>query len=215
MMIISKLILNLNNPSARQAIRNCHDMHRNLMKAFSQDVNSAARSELGVLYRITTSKNHVFIYVLSREFPDWIKVEKNGLACIGQRDLSYVEKTIENGDILRFNILASTAKKVSDGGKNGRRIFLKSEEERLRWLENKACQHGFSLITCKEVEQVKQYGSKKKDNSDTMYLQGVIFSGILKVINKEKLMNAFENGIGAEKAYGMGLLLLSKYKWQI
>lgn len=209
-MIFSKLALDLNNPSARQALRNCHDMHRNLMKAFRQAAEEVPRNELGVLYRVSVRKNQVFIYVLSKELPDWMKVAGNGLACVGLKDLSGVEKTIRSGHMLRFNILAATMKKVPVEGRNSRRIFLKTEEERLNWLEHKASQNGFRLMICKELKQVKQYGNKTRDGLDAMYLQGVVFSGVLKVIDTEKFMNAFENGIGAEKAYGMGMLMVSK-----
>jgi len=70
----SQLRLDRRNPSVRQALGNCGDMHRNLMKAFDiPDHTPNARESISLLYRLMKQGNQIQLYVMSNEMPDWTR----------------------------------------------------------------------------------------------------------------------------------------------
>jgi CRISPR system Cascade subunit CasE len=83
--------------------------------------------------------------------------------------------------------------------------MLTSPEERGKWLMNKAEQHGFKILWVREDGQSKAFVRK---NNGLAVHTGVKFRGELEIINEDKFQKAFCNGIGAGKAYGMGMLML-------
>ena len=69
-MFLSKIIVDVHHPSARQALINANDMHRNIMAGFSMSrTNDTPRANVQVLYRIFSSCDQTFILVSSIERP--------------------------------------------------------------------------------------------------------------------------------------------------
>ena len=107
--------------------------------------------------------------------------------------------------MLRFNLMAMPSKKVkTDGLKNSKRVFLGKESDRREWLYNKAAQNGFEVLSYIETDK-----SDNRIKNDCGY-KSVVFNGILKITDKEKFYDAYQYGIGAEKAFGCGMLLVSR-----
>lgn len=202
-MYLSKLVLDISHPSVRQALRNCQDMHRNLMKAFS-----GTREEAGMLYRLEKKRNALEVYVLSAQYPCWIHIAGNGYQCIGVKDISALREMYREGAVLRFDLRACPSKKVQGKARNSKRVFLRSEQERMEWLIRQAKKYGFSLIDahetgiCGHVE-----GSKGTDRID---YTTVDYSGVLHIDNPESFWNSYILGVGAGKAYGIGMMLLAR-----
>ena len=201
-MIFSRLMLDIGNPSVRQALRNCQDMHRNLMQAFDGE-----RREVNLLYRLIERRDRIELYALSNEMPRWERIAKQGYSCTGIRDISALREKYREGAVLRFELLACPAKKCSFNGKNSRRVFLRTETERLEWLECQAKKYGFSLLQIQESGLRGQIIGGKEGNK--LRFGTTVFSGHLQITNPEMFWNSYMKGIGAGKAYGMGLLMLS------
>lgn len=209
-MYLSKIILDVRHPSARQALRDVNDMHRNLMAGFDiPAAQGAPRAENHVLYRLFSNREQVYLLVSSAVRPDPRALSARGYhtedAMI--RDVSALEGVLVNGKRLRFELLASPCKKVDAGGKNSRREFLKTPEERMAWLCRKGEQGGFQVLVADEisgrVDVCGRRGAMPIKNS------AVLFSGTLRVTDQQTFWQSYVNGIGPGKAYGMGMLNLA------
>ena len=111
--------------------------------------------------------------------------------------------------MLGFDLLAAPSKKVVEPGmKNSKRKFLSAPEERLRWLLRKAEQNGFELLSQEEVGQTVSAVSHKQEKGGFMRFSACRFTGILRITDAEAFQNALCCGIGPEKAYDCGMLLI-------
>lgn len=157
-MYFSKLMLDVRNPSARQALRNCQDMHRNLMQAFDED-----RRESVFLYRLIETRDRLEIYALSGIEPRWDRIAKLGHRYVGMRDVSALREMYRENAVLHFELLTSPTIKHRFDGKNSRRVFLRTESERLDWLERQANKGGFYLLEAHETGVSSQVNGSKAE----------------------------------------------------
>ena len=178
-------------------------MHRTLMKGFD-----CTREEAGMLYRVVRTDEAVFIYVQSVVCPQWIRIEKSGYQCTRMQDISALLEKLQQDMVLRFSLLACPSKKVKGKGKNSQRVLLRGTEERLEWLKREGEKHGFILLEAHESAKELKFSGKKA--SGEFFLSGVPFEGILQITNDGAFQEAFKHGIGPEKAYGFGMLMLSR-----
>lgn len=202
-MYLSKLELDMRNPSVRQALADCQDMHKNLMTGFD-----GTRKETGVLYRIERSKASVCLYVLSAQQPDWTPTESRGYRCVGIRDISALRELYKEGDVLAFSLRACPAKKVYTGRKNSRRVFLRTEQERKAWLVRQGDKYGFILLDARETRKADWIEGNKQENH--MAFGAAEFQGVLRIQSAERFWQSYCSGFGSGKAYGMGLMLLQR-----
>ncbi len=178
-------------------MRDRNDMHRNLSRGFDD----------GILYRVQETGSSIQVLVLGDSLPKEEELEKNGFSVSGSSDLSSLPGSYREGSVFRFNLLASPSKKVKAGAKNSRRIFLRQPEDRLIWLARQAEKYGFELLSCNERYSLERIQVGRA--TGTFRLSASEFAGVLRIRDAELFWKAFRDGIGAEKAYGMGMLLLS------
>lgn len=203
-MYLSKLLLDIANPSVYQALRDCQDMHRNIMKAFDQD-----RKSVQMLYRLVERKECIQLYVYSSVQPDWNRVTGNGYLLQDMKEISALPTLYGRDSILHFNLLACPSKKVTvEGKKNSTRVLLKTPEERENWLRKQAEKYGFTVLQCTQPSADKQISGKRGGN--VVLFHAVEFDGVLQITDPEIFWQAYSKGIGPEKAYGTGLLMLSR-----
>lgn len=208
-MFLSSIQLDLSSPSVRQCLRDCQDMHRTIMQAFPDVMDAQSRRSCGVLYRIMHRHAAIRAYVLSGHCPHWEAIADLGFGCEGVKDVSNLPSAFREGRRLSFDALLCPTKKVVRPDGNSRRAFLASAADRAGWLDRKGEQNGFVIEWVREDGQVIQSGVRGKDKSSVMHHVGVRFRGVLVVTDKEVFSGAFARGIGAGKAYGFGLLMLS------
>lgn len=209
-MYMSRLEVDITHPSARQALNNCGDMHRNLMSAFPQMASQdAARRSIGLLYRRIERKHCIELLTLSAVAPDREALRRHGLEmdCHSPKDVSDLESVFQSGRLLRFELLAAPSKKVAAEGKNSRRVGLGSPEERLDWLERQGKKYGFALCEAQEDAQTVWIRGKKKDMLISYAARN--FKGILRIEDGAAFWRAYGQGIGPGKAYGMGMLMVA------
>ncbi len=204
-MYLSRLSLQITLPSVRQSLRNCQDMHKTLMQAFD-----CSREEASLLYRVFRTDRSLYLYAQSMALPQWDHIEKNGFLCEKMQDISALEESFNENMILRFSLLACPAKKVKGEGKNSKRVLLREEEERHEWLKKQGEKYGFSLLEAHETAKEEKLSGTKQ--SGQFFVVGIPFEGVLQITDLELFKKGFRNGIGAEKAYGLGMLMLSRYQ---
>ena len=200
-MILSRFHLDMHSKEARKCLSDCQIMHRSIMRLFH-----CARQDSKVLYRLNTA--NLYIYILSEMPPDLNDIPA-GMFPKGQKNMQSWEEQLAPGQYYNFDMLVSPAKKVAeDGAKNSRRRFLRTPPERLAWLERKAEQSGFALLRTQENGNTSIYGRHHEEAGGKFYCPAVRFQGLLQVLDREKFLHAWKNGIGPGRAYGQGMLLL-------
>lgn len=95
--------------------------------------------------------------------------------------------------------------------KNGARVPLTNSSDLITWLERKAESGGF--IIQKDSLQINAEGQESFFRKGTYGTHNSInFKGILQVIDPEKFISVFAQGLGSAKGFGFGLLILSPLK---
>jgi CRISPR-associated protein Cas6/Cse3/CasE subtype I-E len=149
---------------------------------------------------------------LSELKPDFPLICEDGFAFYGCRDITEFIESFEDGSHYSFDILLNPSKKVlrEDGG-NSRRTILKTQEERSAWLKRKAEASGFSIEWVREEGGgQKIFGRHDDSTGGEMYIDCIRYKGVLMITDNILFAEAYKKGIGSEKAYGLGLLLLGK-----
>ena len=202
-MILSLLTLDLRSPSVRQSLLDCQDLHRSIMRAFD-----TGRCEAKVLFRLIRSDRNIQVYVQSDAVPQWERIEPNGFHCEKMKDISQLPESFHAGQVLHFSLFGCPSKKVAGEGKNSRRVILRGEEAQLDWLKRQGDKYGFVILEAHTAGKGEQLSGKKPSGS--FQITGIPFEGVLQVKDPEAFRKGFENGIGAEKAYGFGMLMVNR-----
>lgn len=204
-MFLAKFRLDIRHPSVRQCLRDCHDMHRSLMSAFPDGV---PRAENSVLYRIMTLGGETYLYLSSAVEPDTEPLSKRGFSPAGIRCVDALRDIFIPGSRWRYDLLAAPSKKVkAEGRKNSRRVALSMPEERSAWLDCKGAQNGFRPLSLREMGETRAFGIREKM---PLSFAAVRFNGVLEVTDQDLFWSGYCRGIGPERSYGMGMLLISR-----
>jgi len=197
-MFLSKLTADIMNPSVRQSLNNRQDMHRTLARSFGTDT----------LYRLIKQRSSVQILVLSIASPDLEFLQKNGLTLNNTMDLTELSSKYRDGTVFRFNLLACPSKKAPVKGRNSRRVFLKSVEDRQTWLQRQAEKYGFVLLESHEPSAAESINITR--GTGNFRITAIEYDGVLRIKEADIFWRSWEQGFGPEKAYGAGLMLLSR-----
>lgn len=92
---------------------------------------------------------------------------------------------------------------------NSRRILLRDPEDRRKWMSRKLESGGCLLLD--NIEGTEQISYIRKQGSSPFVLNGFHYSGILQITDPEKFGKLISAGIGPERAYGYGMLLVTEY----
>lgn len=208
MIFLSRIIINSSAPQRRRILNDCYELHRSIMSAFP-DEKGDARQKFDVLFSIRIKENTAEIIVQSCIKPDW---EKSSLCPCYTNETwrckeigGIIEEVVMKRKTFSFQLVASPTKKISSEGKNSKRVLLNKEEDQIDWLIRKGQQNGFevplsSIAVC--PSEVKS-GRKKG-----VFFRSVEYSGNLVVTEPIRFYEALVKGIGSEKAFGCGLLML-------
>ena len=88
-------------------------------------------------------------------------------------------------------------------------MFLWRLEERKVRLQRKSEQNGFSVLSLREDPAERIFGSHSAERGGRLYLDSWRYTGTLRITDEDLFRAAVRNGIGSDKAYGLGMLLLA------
>lgn len=228
-MYLSRLILNSRSRHVWRDLADCQQMHRTVMSAFPDSEGEAPRQAFGVLFRLeaTGVSGAPELLVQSRIEPDWRHLADDylqpGAGNPGVKRVAESHAAIDSGQMLRFRLLANPTRKIDtrsgpDGmRRNGKRVELRSEAEALTWLERKASEGGFELLTTRpggglvcstlfQLQTGQRVDPARGAGRRQLTFRPVLFEGILRVTNADRFRVVLTEGVGSAKAYGFGLL---------
>ncbi len=204
-MYLTKIELSTANRTTWRALGDFQQLHRLVMGLFGTD-----RQTAHVLYRVREEQRQIALYLYSDRR---ILREKllGFMTLSGERDLTGWTADMAQGQCWRFDLLASPCKKVPrQGQKNSQRRILRTMEERMQWMCRKAEQNGFRIRECRELEGSSRFGRHGAAQGGKMVLDSYHYQGILEITDEALFRSAVAQGIGPGKAYGLGMLLLSR-----
>lgn len=210
MIYLSIIMLNSILPQRRRMLADCYELHRSIMSAFP-DEGGGVRQKYNVLYSLKACENRMELLVQSDIKPDWeisgLNLHYPGESYSCKEISGIMETAVTNGKIFSFHLTASPAKKILSGGKNSKRVLLSKKDEQIAWLVRKGEQYGFAVSSSSIVVRANDANSGRKKG---IFFRSVEFSGKLSILERERFLDALVKGIGSEKAFGCGLLMISK-----
>lgn len=205
-MYLSKVIVDDRYTSASVALLNPSYLH-SLIQTVPFD---AARKDHNVLYRIMNEYGKKVLYVQSDIAPNWNCLQGRGFKLENMMNIDNVQNVLCNGNSFSFSVIVNpiSRKTDRDTGKVKKR-FIETSEKRMSWFMRYAERNGFEVVQVTEKTFAKNDDVRKKDNK-RFVVKGVEFFGVLKIINEEAFKKCFREGLGPEKAYGYGMMMLKR-----
>jgi len=196
-MFLSKCILSTSRPI------NPYQLHREIWKLFPDRPDD----KRDYLFRVENlgqkAPQQILLQSLTKPVAD-----KGKLLMLSQT--KKVALQIRSGQMLRFMIRANPTKRIKEENKTtnqGRvRVPIIDEEEMSVWLRRKLKDAAVLHEMVINGQNILYF----RKGSDTGKIVAITYSGLLEIKNEKKLLNIIEKGIGPAKAFGCGLLSVSR-----
>jgi CRISPR system Cascade subunit CasE len=215
-MYLSRLTLNPRNRRAQRELAEPYQMHRTLMRSFPDDMD---RENDRVLFRVETNPRTGVPTVLLQSTlePRWGWLTNDGARdyLLQPPETKTFDLQLASGQVLAFRLRANPTVKrrreKDDGSLRAVRDPLYGEEEQIKWLERKAEQGGFRLLSVRSQNAPDVRGWAHHDDArHKLKLFAVRFDGLLQVTDPGRLRETVQRGVGSGKGLGFGLLSLAR-----
>lgn len=203
-MYLSRVELDVSRRSTMMALTSLQKFHGALEDSFDGERRRH-------LWRLDRLGDKLFMLVLSEERPDLNNlVNQFGTGTEAEsKNYETLLRRIKNGDRWNFRLTANptrSCKKTSDA--RGTVVAHKTLEFQKKWLTDRAEKNGFEVKEDEfDVTETHWHHFAKKGNHPVYFL-AVTYEGVLKVTDVNKFQTLLCNGIGREKAYGLGMMTI-------
>lgn len=199
-MVLSRMILDLTDADARRDFADAYEMHATLMRLV--DAGSSKP-----LWRLEQARelSAPIVLVQTDEMPDPRAVVRGP----GPYFQSFESKhnrlleVVAPGERLRFRVRANVTVK-----RDGKRRGLVDEHDQLAWLQRQIEGAGGELLGARVSESRREVFGRRRGRPITVH--GVTFDGALLIRDSEGVRALAGAGIGHARAFGFGLLTLSR-----
>lgn len=203
-MYLTRMKLNTDNRNVMRALVAPNLIHGAVESSFSGDRKRC-------LWRIDRLGGNTYLLLLSQERPD-LRKAADQFGSSEWETISYeplLERVVK-GSQWHFRLVANPTISRSQGsGKRGKIYAHSSTRFQREWLLKKAEKHGFLIDEDQfDIKGSQWFRFRKKEGGHTVSLLQVTYEGILTVDSPELFKTMLKEGIGREKAYGMGLLTI-------
>ena len=226
-MFLTKIDLAPERRLARKYLGSPQAMHAVVMSATGgHDGNGPGR----VLWRVDRGVTTA-LYVLSPLEPDCSQlVAEAGTAGTQARTLDYSPflVSLDAGQLWAFRLAANPSYSASRGpGVRGQRYGHVTAEQQRQWLMDRVPRFGFELMPVDHVDgegtdeavlvayRERPVFNRRRpggEGYDRVTINRTVYEGVLRVTDPEPLRRALIVGIGRSKAYGCGLMTLSRVR---
>lgn len=204
-MYLSRIQLDTSKRKTQLALVSPNKFHGAIEEAFTEKQNRN-------LWRIDTFREKTYLLLLSADKPDFSNIaEQFGYSDKDGESKRYdgLLERAKEGSIWHFRLVANPTHRAKQETGRGKVVAHISEKYQLKWLYQQAEKNGFSLFPDSVSILGKDWKNfKKRNEKQQVRMLEVVFEGTLKVEEETLFRAALTNGIGREKAYGMGLLTI-------
>ncbi len=204
-MYFSRVLLDVSKRKTQMALISPNKIHGAVEEAFLEKQNRN-------LWRIDVLRGKTYLLIVSAEKPNL-----SGIAaqfgfkddCGESKEYDGLLERIEKGSEWHFRLVANPVHSVKSEKKRGKIEAHVSKKRQLEWLHAQAAKRGFRI----PPDGADVMGSNwrvfsKRNSSQRVRILEVAFEGRLCVEDVELFRDTLVNGIGREKAYGMGMLTI-------
>ena len=199
-MILTKFVF---VPEARgtfRALTNAQELHRDVQRMFG-----TSRAEESVLYRVVTSQNEICLYVQSKSAPVWDPAHCGHLRMVYSRDFDEVIDSIIERGWAPFNLMCyPSVRKCSSSDTPSNRTRIQDYAGRVDWLRSRFERGGCELMNYSESTQ-----TNRVIRQGTQFdLNCSVVEGSMGITDPDAFREMLKAGVGPEKAYGCGMLMV-------
>lgn len=231
MTVLTRMYLNPQTRGGRKLLANRQALHAAVQAAFPPDAFTA--QDHRILWRVDSDGPRHALYLLSAVPPDLTHVVEQG-GWVGQgwdtTDYDRLLSGLQRGQRWGFRLTANPVHSVSRPGQRGKVLPHVTVRQQTRWLVERSCDFGFTVITTGEtpdgvpdvvVTQRQDHRFTRTGESEPrargrVTLRVAQFDGSLQVEDASRFRHALVAGMGRAKAYGCGLMTLRRLEpaWQ-
>ena len=206
-MYLAQLKLNEQNREVHQDLSNAHKLHQRIMQAFPDEEREKARADWNVLFRQEPESDVVL--VSSAIEGNWNRLPSGYLSQPFASKLFDVEQMpFSVGQLLQFRLKANPSKRDNQTRKL---IGMFHEADQLEWLSRQGDRNGFEIQGVDVIQTPNIFGRKGEEKAP-IRLATVLYQGVLRVKDVDRLVAALQQGIGRGRSYGCGLLSVAKFR---
>ncbi len=204
---LSLIDLDPRHSRVHPALADVHVRYRMVLDGFP---GAANRQQAGVVYLYTApaSGQPPRLLVQSTTKPDWSFLPTRCGASVAQvKDIGPFWDRVRTGALYRFWLTASPSRAVGGHGGNrirGARRAIGDRKEQIDWLTRRL--DGAATLT--DVQVTRPTKTTGRRGAHTVTSTSVTFGGLLRVTDPTLLRQFVVTGIGPDKAYGNGLLIM-------
>ncbi|WP_160115385.1 type I-E CRISPR-associated protein Cas6/Cse3/CasE [Varibaculum vaginae] len=228
---LSRCALNPRRRGASRLLASMERMHAAILQNCFHESQWEGEAPPRILWRLDRHQKGYYLYIQSPVRPDFTQfVEEAGWpeikSSFGVKNYQPFMERLAEGSSWNFRLAATPTRAVKgEGAKRSKRIPIVKDEDRIKWLASRAKGWGFEIpqvavnpaeseanglaVAIVEKERIRFQRGKSGKPGSLVTLNRVAFEGILTVKDPEVLRSAIQNGLGAAKAYGCGLLTLA------
>lgn len=202
-MYLSRVEIDDNNRQKTKDLTHLGAYHNWVEKSFPNEISQKKR--LRHLWRIDRLRGKRYLLIVSPQRPDLAKLQSYGVSNTAMvKDYRPFIEKIQNGAVMQFRLVANPTYRT-----DGKVYPHITAEQQKNWLLARSKKAGFEIFS--NLSGNYNFDIVNRDwpilyHKRQVRLSRVAFEGKLKVIDDLKLKAALINGIGREKAYGMGML---------
>ncbi len=205
-MFLSRLPLDVTRRDTLLALASPSMFHGAVEAAFSGERQRR-------LWRLDQLDGQYYLLLLSAEKPNLAQAAAQ-FAPEGEtgqtKDYAPLLERVQNGSKWRFRLCANPTYSVpGEPGTRGRVCAHSTTAHQRAWLLRQSEQHGFALEESEfDVTRSQWYHFSKGVKGSKISLLAVTYEGVLTVSDAEAFRAVLTEGIGREKAYGVGLMTI-------
>lgn len=208
-MYLSRVQVDTQNRQKMKELTHLGAYHNWVEQSFPDEVQRGRR--LRHLWRLDQLNGQQFLLVLSPDRPDLARLADFGIA--GSAHTKNYDPFLERLSLnmkYQFRLTANPTKTVAVAGKRGRVEPHITVTQQMDWLSQRAGKAGFQILegsTGPDFRIVdRSYPILRREHGETIRLSRVTFEGRLEIRDLEVFKQTLTDGLGREKAFGMGLM---------
>ena len=208
-MYLSRIKLDTDKKHTKVALASYNKFHGAIEEAFRNECEERSRK----LWRLDRINNNVYLLLLSSTKPQldsFVRQFGTGMEdCVTKNYEPFLNR-ISIDSSWNFRLVANPTICKWIQGQRGKRIATSSASTQMEWLKRQAEKNGFDIDDDATNVTESKWVIFSKRGEHVIKALSVTYEGVLVVKDVDRFKKVLIEGLGREKAYGMGLLTVMK-----